>query len=79
MSIEEWMDECLPAANVCPPTSCSKEIQYITFTAQVHTQTCLDQMEYISNWRPHRSSQNLQDEIRALVEMRLFLRMLNHS
>lgn len=68
MSIEEWMDECLPAANVCPSTSCSKEIQYITFTAQVHSQTCLDQMEYISNRRPHRSSQNPQDEIRALVE-----------
>lgn len=70
------MSVSLPRMSV-RSTSCSKDIRYVPFTAGAHTQTRPDQMEDASNRRPHRSSQPPQDETRALVETRPFLRTLN--
>lgn len=65
--MEEWQDECLPAADVCPLTSWTKEIQYVTFTAGARTQTCVDQMK----WASSQQQPALQGRVRAL-----FLRVL---
>lgn len=70
------MSVSLPRMSV-RSTSCSKDIRYVPFTARAHTQTRLDHMEDASKRCPHRISKPPQDETRALMETRPFLRKLN--